>query len=144
LDHFISLPFNFLIRNLGFRILGAVVGSASILQSSVVKELHEDLWMLFNFPMITNLQTAFTMFSLCYAQRSSYLFFTMFPFPCILQHYTEFDTHAIIMLEMLLGAGSFGGSISPLTCRHATLLASSSKLGLPFVVWTISPTFLGC
>jgi hypothetical protein len=71
-------------------------------------------------------------------------FLQCFHFPCILQHYTEFDTHTIIMLEMLLGAGSFGGSINHLTCRHATLLGSSSKLGLPFVVWTISPTFLGC
>jgi hypothetical protein len=68
----------------------------------------------------------------------------MFPFPHILQHYTKFDTHTIIMLEILFGVGSFGGSINHLAHHHATLLTSLSKLGLPFVVWTISPTFLGC
>jgi hypothetical protein len=38
----------------------------------------------------------------------------MFPYVGILQHYVELNTFTIIMLEKLLGAGSFGGSISHL------------------------------
>jgi hypothetical protein len=34
----------------------------------------------------------------------------MFPSLGILQHYVEFDIHTIVMLEKLLGVGSFGGS----------------------------------
>jgi hypothetical protein len=43
LDHYISLPLNFLILNLGFCILGALVGSTSFVESFVVEEVHEDL-----------------------------------------------------------------------------------------------------
>jgi len=68
----------------------------------------------------------------------------MFPSPCILQHYIGFDIHTIIMLEKLLGAKSFGGSISHLPRREVIILASSNKFGLPFVITTIARTFLGC
>jgi len=57
------------------------------------------------------------MFSLCYAQRPSYLLCAVFPSPSILQHYVEFDTHTIATLEKLLGAQSFGGFIDHLV-RH--------------------------
>jgi hypothetical protein len=43
------------------------------------------------------------MLSLCCAQCLGYLFRTMFPSLGILQHYVEFDTHDITMLENLLG-----------------------------------------
>jgi hypothetical protein len=35
--------------------------------------------MIFNLPMLTDLQVAFTMLSLCYAQRLNYLLRIMFP-----------------------------------------------------------------
>jgi hypothetical protein len=57
------------------------------------------------------------MFSLCYAQRPSYLLCAVFPSPSILQHYVEFDTHTIATLEKLLGAESFGGFIDHLVRR---------------------------
>jgi len=47
-------------------------------------------------------------------------------------------------LEKLLGAKSFGGFMGHLVCRQAIFLASSSKLGLPSIVQTIAPAFLGC
>ncbi len=68
----------------------------------------------------------------------------MFPSLNILQHYVKFDTYPIVTLEKLLSARSFGGSINHLACYQATLLASSSKLSLPFIVWTIALAFLGC
>ncbi len=57
------------------------------------------------------------MFSLCYAQRLGCLLCTMFPSLSILQHYAEFDTHAIVTLEKLLGVRSFGGFINHLAHR---------------------------
>jgi hypothetical protein len=33
------------------------------------------------------------------------------PFPCILQHYAEFDIHTIVTLEKLFGATSFGSKL---------------------------------
>ncbi len=48
------------------------------------------------------------------------------------------------MLEKLFGARYFGGSIGPLIHHHATFFASSSAFSLLFVVWTTTPTFLGC
>jgi hypothetical protein len=44
----------------------------------------------------------------------------MFPSPGILQHYIEFDTHTINMLEKLLGGIFLGISISHLA-RHQTI-----------------------
>jgi hypothetical protein len=67
----------------------------------------------------------------------------MFPSPSILQHYDEFNTHTIITLEKLLGAGSFGGFIGCLAC-HLILLAFSNGLGLFSIVWIATSTFLGC
>jgi hypothetical protein len=45
------------------------------------------------------------------------------------------------MLENLLGARSFGGSIGHLVHHQATFLASLGGFGLPFVVWTIALAF---
>jgi hypothetical protein len=74
------------------------------------------------------------MFLLCYAQCLSYLFHIVLPFLGILQHYVEFDIRTIAMLEKLVGARFFGGSIGHLACCHATFLASSGGLNLPFMV----------
>ncbi len=54
LDHSISLPFNFLIPNSSFRILGALVGSPSFVESFVVEVLHEDFETIFKLPMLTD------------------------------------------------------------------------------------------
>ncbi len=81
------------------------------------------------------------MLLLCYAQHPCYLFHTMFPSLGILQHYVEFNIHTIIMLEKLLGAGSFGGSIGHLVLHQAILLTFSNKLSLPFMVQTTALAF---
>jgi hypothetical protein len=39
---------------------------------------------------------------------------------------------------------SFGGFIGHLACHYAIFLIFLGGLGLPFMVWTIAPTFLGC
>jgi hypothetical protein len=67
----------------------------------------------------------------------------MFPTPCILQHYAKFDIHTIATLEKLLGVGSFGDSMNHLACCQAISIFSS-MLNLPYVVWIVAPTFLGC
>jgi hypothetical protein len=77
---------------------------------------------------------AFAMFSLCYAQRPSYLLRTMFPSLGILHQYVELNTCTITTLEKLLGVGSFDGFISHLVHGYATFLVSSSGRNLPFVV----------
>jgi hypothetical protein len=77
---------------------------------------------------------AFAMFSLCYAQRPSYLLRTMFPSLGILHHYVEFNTCTITTLEKLFGVGSFDGFISHLVRGQATFLVSSSGRNLLFVV----------
>ncbi len=110
----------------------------------MAKAFHEDLGMIYSFPMFVNLQVAFAMPLSCYAQHPNYLFCTMFPFPCILQHYIEFDIHTIIKLEKLLGVKSFHGFINHLLHYEAILLVFSSKLSLSSIVRTIAPTFLGC
>jgi hypothetical protein len=68
----------------------------------------------------------------------------MFPSPNILQHYIEFNTHTITMLEKLLGVESFGGSISRLVHHQAILLAFKVELDLPSIIQIISLAFLGC
>jgi hypothetical protein len=45
---------------------------------------------------------------------------------------------------MLLGAQSFSGFIGHLACHHAIILTFSSRFGLPSIVRTTTPTFLGC
>jgi hypothetical protein len=65
-------------------------------------------WMIFIFLKLINLQVAFAMLSLHYAQHLGYLLHTMFQSLNILQHYTVFNTHTIASLEKLLNAGSFG------------------------------------
>ncbi len=83
LDCYISLLLDFFTPNLGFCILGTLVGSKSFVESFVVKAFHEDLGMISSLPMFTNTHVAFEMFSLCYVQCLSYLFRIVFPFPSI-------------------------------------------------------------
>ncbi len=68
----------------------------------------------------------------------------MFPSLCILQHFVEFDTCTIAMLEKLLGAGSFDGSIDHLVHCQAILPTSLNGFGLLFVVQIFVPAFLRC
>jgi hypothetical protein len=56
LDHFISLPPRFFILDSGLCILGTSMGSISFVESFVVKTFHEDLGMISNLPIFTNLQ----------------------------------------------------------------------------------------
>ncbi len=73
LDHSISLPFGFFTLDLGFHILGGLVGSTSFVESFVTKVFHEDLGMIFSLLMFANLQAIFAMLSfnivLCLAFR---------------------------------------------------------------------------
>jgi len=144
LNHSTSFPPNFLTSNLGFHILGTPMGSTSFVESFVTKVLHEDLRTIFSLSMLVDLEAVFGMLLLCYAQCLSYLFHIMFPSFSILQHYTKFNIRTIATLEMLLGVGSFSGFIDHLVHRHAIFLVSSSGLNFLFVVWAITPTFLGC
>jgi hypothetical protein len=114
LDHFISLPFGFFIPDLGFHILVALVGSTSFIESFMIDFFHEDLGTIFSFLILVNLEATFAMFLLHYVEWSGYVLHTMFPSPCILQHYVEFDTHIIVTLEKLLSVKSFGGLINHL------------------------------
>jgi hypothetical protein len=68
----------------------------------------------------------------------------MFPSPRILQHYVEYNIHTTLVLEKLLGRGSFGGSIGHLVRHQTTFRASLGMFNLLFMVWTVAPTFLGC
>jgi hypothetical protein len=68
----------------------------------------------------------------------------MFPSPSILQHYDEFDTCTITMLEKLLDGGSFGGFIGHLACCCAILPIFSSGFGLLSIIWNVASTFFGC
>jgi hypothetical protein len=117
LDHSISFPFNFLIPDTNFHILGALVGSTSFIELFMAKARHKDFKTKSSFPMFTNLHVAFAMLLLCYAQHWGYLLCVMFPSPDILQHYVEFDIRTIITLKKLLVARSFGGSTSHLVCH---------------------------
>ncbi len=74
----------------------------------------------------------------------NYLLRTTFPSLGILHHYTKFNICTIVMLEKLLGVGSFDGFIGHLVRCQATFLASSGGLNLLFVVRTTTFTFLGC
>ncbi len=123
MDNSISFPPSFLTLDSSFHILGAPIKSISFVKSFVVEALHEDFGMISILPM-------FVIFSLCYVQRSGYLLRTMFPSPSILQHYVEFSIRTIVMLEKLLGVGSFSNFISHQICHHATLLASSGEFNL--------------
>jgi hypothetical protein len=61
----------------------------------------------------------------------------MFPYLNILQHYVKFNIHTIIMLEKLLGVGSFGGYIDHLThCQTIFLLFQAGSTSfLWFGLW---------
>ncbi len=85
------------------------MGSKSFVELFVAKVIHEDLRMIFSLLMLVDFQVTFAMLLLCYAQHPSYLLCILFPSLGILQHYTKFNIHTIVMLENLLGAGSFGG-----------------------------------
>jgi len=61
----------------------------------------------------------------------------------ILQHYVDFYTRTIAMLEKLFSAGSFDGFIDHLACYHITFLASLSGFGLPSVVRIVTLALLG-
>jgi hypothetical protein len=54
LDHFISLLLGFFTLNLGFCILGALVGSKSFIESFMLEALHEDLGTRSSFLMLAN------------------------------------------------------------------------------------------
>jgi len=84
LDHSISLLFGFFTFNLGFCILGALMGSTSFVESFVVKDIHKYLRMIFNFLMLLNPHVIFVMFLSCYAQHLGYFLCIMFPSPSIL------------------------------------------------------------
>ncbi len=120
------------------------MGSTSFIESFMAEALHEDLGTIFSLPMFADLQVAFAMLSLCYAQCLGYLLCTMFPAPGILQHYVEFNICIITKLEKLLSVGSFGGSISHLIYHHVIFPTFSGRLDLPFVVWIVALAFLGC
>jgi hypothetical protein len=68
----------------------------------------------------------------------------MFPSPCVLQHYVEFDIYTITMLEKLFGAGAYGGSIGHLAHHQATFPVSLGGLDLLSVVQIASFMFVGC
>jgi len=120
------------------------MGFKSFIELFVAKIFHEDLETISSFFMLAHPQATFAMFLLCYAQHLGYLFHTMFPSLIILQHHVEFNICTIIMLEKILGAGSFGGSINHLTHLQTTLHASSSELDLPSIVQATILAFLGC
>ncbi len=103
LDHFISLPPNFLIPNSSFRILDTLVGFRSFVELFVVKTFHEDLGTIHSLLMFVNPGATFAMLLLCYAQHLGYLLRIVFPSHGILQHNVKFDTCTIITLEKLLG-----------------------------------------
>ncbi len=67
LDHFISFLLNFLIPDLDFCILGALMGFRSFIESFIVKVFHEDLETISNFLMFVDPSAVFAMLSLCYA-----------------------------------------------------------------------------
>ncbi len=86
LDDFISFPPSFLTPNSSSHILGTPIRSISFIELFVVEAIHENFGMIFSLLM-------FAIFLLCYAQCYNYLFCTMFPSPCILQHYVEYHSY---------------------------------------------------
>ncbi len=76
------------------------MGFLPFVESFVSKALQKDLNKITNLPMPVDLQAAFVMLSLCYAQQPSYLHHIVFPSPCILQHYIKFDVCTIAMLNV--------------------------------------------
>jgi hypothetical protein len=84
--------------------------------------------------MFANPHMTFVMPSLCYAQHLGYWLSIMFPSLSILQHYVEFNICALVTLEKLLGARSFGGFIGHLATHQAILFVSLGEFGFPFIV----------
>jgi hypothetical protein len=54
INHFILVPFGFLTLDLGFRILGALMGFRSFIESFMVEAFHEDLRTISILPMLAN------------------------------------------------------------------------------------------
>jgi len=67
LNHSISLLPNFFTPNLGFHILGALMGSTSFVESFEAEVFHENLTTIFSLFLLVDLQAVFGMLSLCYA-----------------------------------------------------------------------------
>ncbi len=84
--------------------------------------------------MLANLQATFAMLSFCSTQQPTYLQCIVFPSQGSLQHYTEFDVHAIVMLEKILGSKSFGTTMGHLACCQIILHNTLRGLGLPLMV----------
>jgi len=82
--HSISLLPDFLTLKSSFHIPGVLMDSLPFVESFISEVLQEDFNMIANLPMFVDSQTTFAMFSLCYAQRPSYLQCSIFPSPCIL------------------------------------------------------------
>jgi len=78
------ISFWFFYSQFGFLYFGHTNGIQIIIESFVVKALHEDLGTIFSLLMFINTHMAFAMFSLCYVQCPSYLFCIVFPSPNIL------------------------------------------------------------
>jgi len=55
------------------------VGFLPFVESFVLKVFQKDLSTIISLIMLTNPQTTFAMFSLCYAQRPNYLQYMVFP-----------------------------------------------------------------
>jgi len=62
----------------------------------------------------------------------------------ILQHYGEFDSHTIAMLEKLLGTKYFNTTMGHLDCHQVSLLVFLGGIGLPLMVKLVALAFLGC
>jgi hypothetical protein len=128
-----------------FQLLVLIIRKCELSQKkSVVEALHEDLGTISRLFMLVDFHAAFVMLSLFYAQRLSYLLHTMFPSPCILQHYVKFDTCTITTSQRLICVRFFGGSICHLTRQYPIILVFLGRLRLLFVVQIAAPTFLGC
>jgi hypothetical protein len=84
LDHYVSLPLDFLTSNSSFHILGSLMGFTSFVELFMVKALHKDLGTISNHPMFVDPHVTFAMLSLCYAQHLGYLLCTIFSSPNIL------------------------------------------------------------
>ncbi len=55
INYFISIHFGFFTPNLGFHILGALMGFRSFMESFMVDALHEYLKTIFSLPMLADL-----------------------------------------------------------------------------------------
>jgi len=54
INHFILVPFDFFTLDLGFHILGALMGFRFIVELFMIEALHEDLRTISSLPMFAN------------------------------------------------------------------------------------------